>query len=364
MDTHAWIRRYRGVLSGVLSIVVLLGVGLATYFLGDTFTPAAGDMPRVDPESTEASSFGYEEVLRLERGAGDREIWFSEDAQVGLESLSVDHQGRLFIADHPPGVVGRVRRFGSDGTLEATWETPVGSTLYTPDGDGLLYVLSKAIFSTETLVRVSETGSVEATYAIPARYNSTSILRTADDLGITINVAMVDTGAGITVLEDTFLPIVRADTALSELEVRQLSRPGWLVDEGGRLVERRSEIDGVRRSDPTTQTVTFGDGSRLQVPDHAQVLGISADAVWLIPELDVVSEWAPQRAGWPTGTLPQAEVLVAEKDGSLRLRLVVPWSPQLALSTRRAAIAVGDLWLAVSDENGVTIRRYRGSDER
>ncbi len=363
MIVREWTRRYRGVLIGALSIVVLLGVGLATYFLGDTFSESTEGIPRVDAESIDAASHGYEEVLRFERGAGEREIWFSEDGQMGLESLSVDQQGRIFIADHPPGVVGRVRRFGPDGALQATWETPAGSTLYTPDGDGLLYVLSKAIFSTETLVRVREDGSIEATYAIPARYNSTSVLRTGADLGITISVAMVDTGAGLTVLEDTFLPIVRDDTVLSELEIRQLSRPGWSVDETGRLVARRSEIAGVRRSDPTTQTVTFGDGSILQVPGHAQVLGISDDAVWLIPELGYVSEWATLRPGWPAGALPQAEVLVAEKDGSLRQRLIVPWSPQLAYSMNRVVIAGGDLWLAVADETGMTIRRYAGSGQ-
>lgn len=363
MAVREWIHRYRGVLLGAASLVVLLGVGLATYFLGDTFSSDEGGMPRVDVESTGAASAGYEEVLRLERGAGEREVWFSEDAQLGLESLSVDQQGRIFITDHPPGVVGRVRRFASDGTLQATWETPVASTLFTPDGDGLLYVLSKAVAPTETIVRVSEDGSIEATYSIPARYNSTSVLRVGEELGITINVAMIDTGIGLTLLEDTFLPIVRGDTVLSELEVRQLSRPGWMVDEEGEIVARRSEIDGVQRSDPTTQTVTFGDGSELQVPGHAQVLGVSADKVWLIPELGFASEWSIQRPGWPVGALPQAEVLVAGKDGSLHQRLVVPWSPQLAFSASRAVVAAGDLWLAVADETGVTIRRYRGSAE-
>lgn len=361
--SREWIRRYRVAMTGVLSIAALLGVGLATYYLGGTSDSSEGGMPRVDSESTAVGSYGYEEVLRLERGAGDRQIWFSEDGQLGLEALSVDQQGRMFIADHPPGVVGRVRRFGPDGVLQATWETPAGSTLYTPDGDGLLYVLSKAIFPTETIVRVNELGSVEATYAVPARYNSTSVLRVGDDLGITINVAMVDTQAGITLLEDTFLPIVSNGAPLTEIEVRELSRPGWSVDGEGRLVARRSEIDGVRRSDPTTQTVTFADGARLQVPGHSHVLGISSDAVWLIPEYLMASEWAIERPGWPVGALPQAEVLAAEKDGSLRQRLVVPWSPQLAYTTTRACVAAGDLWLAVADKKGVTIRRYKGSRE-
>lgn len=349
-------------IAGTLSIVALIGVGLATYLLGGGEDGAddAGGVPRVDFEQEPERSYEPTEVLRLAWGAGESDLW-PEPATTGstLDGFAVTDDGGVMIADHPAWHVGaRVRVFSPAGLLERTWLTPSGSVFFQPFGTGIMYVIAKQGGPQEHVEMMSEDGSVVTSFPVPPEVNSASLFMTGDLIVVTSEVAQLADDPKAMRIEPSAYPVVRLRpdglSAISD----PAPFPGAGADVAGATYERLVESDAWIVTPDSTQTVTIDDGRTLRIPAVSTPFGVDGDIVWMVMPRATATDTRVDRAGWPYGVSTEAEILAARMDGTFVAREVVPWSPLLQDAQRRLLVTRGAFWLLDADAEGMTVSRY------
>ncbi len=353
-------RTVRGIVIGSAAIAALLGAGFATYLFGGAGKPPPELVPQVDLSQPPALDLEPTVVLRLPWGTGDGDVWADpEGSGSTVGRLAVTPDGRILLADHPGWHVGaRVRRFSPEGKLEATWMTPPGSTLFEPFGNGIMYVTARGESMSETLRLLSEDGSVEASFPIPAEVNSANLFRAEDRLFVTSEIFMFDDVPAAMRFEPQAVPIVELLAEGPAPVEEQVAVVGAGADTAGRMYRRLLEEDGFNPTEDSTHTITWPDGSMLRVPGMSTPLGVDGDVVWVVMPRSFAPEVAVGRAGWPYALVPEAEVIAASHTGRLIAREIVPWSVFLPDLLPRARVAAGALWLLDADAEGVTVLRY------
>lgn len=351
----------RTIIAGVLSIAALIGVGFATYMFGGS-AEDAGDtaVPFVEFSEPPLKEFVPDVVLRLGWGEGPGEVWADPDwLGSTVDAFAVTEAGEILIVDHPEWHAGaRVRRFTASGRVDATWLTPPGSVLFEPFGNGIMFVTAKAGGPSEQLSLVSEDGSVEASFALPPGVNSTSLFRAENRLFVTMEIAQVAQDPAYLRIEPKAVPIVDLTYGGPVASPPAEPIPGAGADTAGRMFHRLIEGDSYSVRPDSTHTVTSSDGATLRLPGLAVPFGVDDGVVWMVLPRATAPETYIDRPGWPYARMPEAEVLAARMDGTLLVRMVVPWSTLLADEQRHLYLTKGALWVLDADTDGISVLRY------
>jgi hypothetical protein len=352
-------------LAGALSLLVLLGIGLATYLLGGgtAARPPGDGVPRIDLSKSPVLSYEPTEALRLRWGRGRADAWV-DTRWFGptLDTFAIDDMGGPVIVDHPAWHQGaRVRRFARDGRLERTWLTQPGSVFFEPFGTGIMFVTAPGKGGTERVRLVSEDGSVRRSFPVPAGVNSTALFRVGDLLGVTSEVPQVSNDPNGLRIESRFFPVVLLTPQGPESAPVQTGEGGYRADTEGRIYQRVVESSAWAVQADSTQTVTLADGRALRLPGLATPVGVDRDVVWMVMPQVTAPDTVIERPGWPMGRSGEVEVIAARVDGTYLARVIVPWSPLLGDVKRRLYVTRDTLWVLSGDREGVSLLRYRAA---
>lgn len=362
-------RHTRWVTVALVAVALILGVGVATFFLGtdDGAAPeTAAEYVDLDLGTAAGSSATMEEPLYLPWGSGPTDASRKGEV-VAISTIEAvfSSGGLVFIVDHPEGVVGaRVRWFSQDGVLAGTTVAPSGSTFFRPHEGGFNYVVAKSGGRSETAVIFDVGTSTETTYAVPLQLNSGGLVYSDGTLYASATPSDVDFEAEVIYSREVIVPVAIDGVPVGDATADAGALELWGFGLDGRAYSTRTQVMGldVSSSDVIT-TVTSGEDS-VRVPRRYRLLGVGPDSrVYLrtMPGEAIVERPAQLSAAWTSATEPFDEVLVVTLDGTIDSCITLPYSSMLVRydGTAPMSLCEDGLYTLRADEGGVTVVVHR-----
>lgn len=353
----------------LVAVALILGVGVATFFLGadeGTVPEAATDYVDLDLGTTAGSSAAVEELFYLPWGSGPADASRKgETVAVSTIEAVFSSGGLVFIVDHPEGVMGaRVRWFSPDGELVGTTLAPSGSTFFRPHAGGFNYVVAKSGGRSETAVIVDVRASTETTYAIPLQLNSGGLVYSDGTLYASVTPSDVDFEAEVIYSREVIVPVAIDGVSVSDATADAGALESWGFGLDGRAYSTRTQVMGLDvSSSDVIITVTSGEDS-VRVPRRYRLLGVGPDSrVYLrtMPGEAIVERPVQLSAGWTSASETFDEVLVVTLDGTIDSCITLPYSSVLVRydGTLPMSLSEDGLHTLKADEGGVTVVVHR-----
>lgn len=358
----------RSVIVVLVAIALVLGAGVATFFLGgrqQQEPQTTGEPIQLDLTTVQGSQAPAVEVVRLPWGTGPADASRKGDPvrRSTIEAV-FSSEGFVFVVDHPEDVYGaRVRWFSSDGQLAGARLAPGGSKNFGPYDGGYCYVIAKTVGPSETAVLADIARSSETTFVIPLQLNTGGLFASGDTLYASVAPSDVDFENETISMRFALVPVaidgVQVDDEAADTGVAELWGFGF-DGEGYSSTTRVLGLD-VSSSDMIT-TVGSGDRS-VRIPRRYRLLGATADSVVYLgtmPQEATVDRPVQAAAAWIAEREPFDEVLAVSLDGTIRANITLPYSRAAARydGTLPVSLSEDGLYTIRADEGGVTVVRY------
>lgn len=362
--------RAKSLVIALLAAAAIIGLGVVTYFTGSD-EEQGGETPEyinLDLGTVSGSSTAAQQVLFLPWGSGpvDASRAGIDVSRSTIESV-FSSGGRVFVVDHPEGLIGaRIRWFSPGGDLLGTHLAPSGSTLFRPHEGGLNYVVAKSGGRSERAVVVDVDASVETTYTIPLQLNSGGLVYFGDTLYASVNPSDVDHEAQVIYSRYALVPVavggVQVDDATADTGAVEL----WGFGMDGLPYTATTEVKGLEVTSSEIVTVIGSGEQRVRVPRQYRMLGVSADSkIYLstMPPPATIERPEQLSASWISEEKPHNEVLVITLDGKIDSCIVLPYSSLISLydSTLPMALSEDGLYSLRETEGGVAVVVHRSN---
>jgi len=346
------------------AVVVLLGVGFATYYLGlaDQGGIVKADMVRVRTEDAPLMDALSEILLVLDKvdpGVSDpaRECV----AEGVVEAVFLVGE-RIFVVDHPLWHKGpRVAWYGPDGTQGGEYLAPPGSTLFGPAEPGFAYVVAKQGGPSESVTVVDIDASTESTFTIPLGVNSGGLEWIDGDLYASAQSSQLDLKTMDVEFTEVLVPVAIEGRQVTKAEADDGVLEAWAHGgDAGPFARRRVSNTGVGAD--VVQTIErVEDGAVLEIPRDAQPMGIDPDGrlMFMMPSRGLDSDRRAM-SGWLTSFEPVVEVFCVGLDGQVVSSFIVPAAKAPYPSATASLTSAGDLLVAVAQaDDELRVMRYR-----
>lgn len=349
----------------LLAVAAILGVGVATYFLGrPSTTDEAPDEEYVqlDLSTVSGSDAPAEQVLYLPWGDGPAEA-SRKGSPVRRSTIEAvfGSEGYTFVVDHPEGVFGaRVRWFSAEGALVGTRLAPGGSKAFRPHPGGYNYVIAKTAGPSEVAVIVDVASSTETTFTIPLNLNTGGLDWAGDTLYASIAPSDVSFENEVMYLRHALVPV-----AVGGVQVDDAAADAGVVDAWGFGMDGKpytSTMKVLGLSVTGSEIVNLvGSGDRLvRVPRKYRLLGVTADSKVCLSTLPPEPSFErPVQAApaWIAEREPYDEVIVMSLDGTIVDSIVFPYSSVVARydATLPMSLSADGLYTLRADEGGVAV---------
>lgn len=324
----------------VLALVLL--VPMATFFVGsgrlrDRILPAIPSTT-ASTEETAAPAFdlgrqyGLEWLFSLRVGDGPRDIAVRLDAAETPSTIDVvtaAQDGSVWVVDRPEEIApgARVRRFSASGRLLASFNAPVGATLFTPGRLGDLWVdLPMGRDKRETVVRYSADGRELKRYVLPPGLAARLLeITPAGECFALAEQWLIDPDKNISVYQGALVPVAAGE-------------------------------DLVPPADPKASSIDasfFGaDGRAYRISARISLKDASAQPAFKVEAFDQSGK-VLARYSLPTGLRPFA----ADEKGRVLAEELIPRAPSETVGEASVGDTAGETtWLHVFEPTGEVAR--------
>lgn len=362
--------RKKVIITAVAVAVVVIGVGLVTYFSGGLLRPDVDESvdPSVAlqlPEAPPAAPLTLiaELVLPWDGEAGIADV----EGRSGLDSAFGTRDGTVYVADYTPDTAGARIRWYRDGNLAGAYRTPPGSIFYQVADGRLYYVLAKGDGSSERVQRVDLATGLVTEFVIPLEANSGGIRLVGDTIYVTASSGVVDPDTRDVTIEDVLLPVAVGERQVTDDEARGAIVEAWsLAVDGTRWEHTLRYSPDLPENEATVRELVHGE-AEIEIPYAWAPLGLDeAGRVWiLVPPAEITERGVP---GWPARSDNSAMVLAVRDDGSVDGALAFPYPAGLFYPdlTIQRNVSFSDSCLAVAERTseGVVVSLYEVRDDR
>lgn len=353
----------RRILIALALLAAVLGIGMATYFLGGIGSekkPASGirtstlrfeGVPAAAPlEKLSQSTLPLAGPERIAANAG----------LSSLEAVFSGSDGLTYVVDHETERPGARVRWYKAGVRAGEHDAPPGSALFASTPRGFAYVVAKGQGSHERLMLLGRDGSVEGSYTVPLEINSGTIVTRDDDVYVVAWSGFIDPDTKEVTGEDVLVPVVVDGRQATDAEARDGTVDGWRFAKTGTWEYRLTMDPRAEEGRQTRSAISLGD-EELEIPYEAVRLGVDdGGRAWILLPPHRVTERSV--AGWPA-LADEFALLVAVTPGGrvvgampLRVTEATFW-PDIALA-RRFGFDGQRLTVAERTAAGVVVTTY------
>jgi len=352
--------RTRTIVIALVALVVLLGVGFATYFLNLNRKPetvATSVRARFDQPKT----LGYApEVVTT--------LTFTEKRTDAAKQTGIAHSleavfatdDRVYIVDHPKWHIGsRVRWFSRTGEFLGQHLAPSGSTLFSASPDGFAYVLAKSGREDERVLLFDREGSLESTFTVPLGANSGGLAFFDGEVYVSAQSGEASLEGQTISVSEVYVPVTSGGRQATDAEAEKGVLEFWRLGDDGKRYRREISTDGFGSQAVTTQYVTrVVDGAKLELPATAIPLAVDKQGR-LVVGLNPTGIGGSGRplAGWPAAKEPYSEIAFVSFDGTTRaLNVIDTILP--AFPVRYFDLDEDGYWTLTAGADSVKLKHY------